>query len=229
MDSARFDDLSRFLGTRHHRRALGGLLGGTLLGLLHLSTGAKRRTSRRTKTAAKTCRDVGHPCEGNQTCCEGLRCTVTGPGAAKRCAAASPGQCLALGAPCDWRQPRACCSGSCRTPGTTTQVPHPPRPGETFVCVDQRYGCTAEMHSCPAQGPIQQNHCPALGLGTCLVSVDGLPFCGGASSTCMPCQHDEDCNAFFGAPGNHCVECAGRCSAPQSGTRACFSEGLAAE
>jgi hypothetical protein len=33
------------------------------------------------------CRKEGHPCEGNQTCCPGLSCAVSGPGAAERCTA----------------------------------------------------------------------------------------------------------------------------------------------
>ena len=31
------------------------------------------------------CRGEGHPCEGNQVCCEGLTCAVFGPGNALRC------------------------------------------------------------------------------------------------------------------------------------------------
>jgi hypothetical protein len=34
---------------------------------------------------AKACRQVGHPCEGNQVCCAGLICVASGPGAAVRC------------------------------------------------------------------------------------------------------------------------------------------------
>ena len=33
------------------------------------------------------CRDVGHPCEGNQICCPGLVCGPFGPGNARRCGA----------------------------------------------------------------------------------------------------------------------------------------------
>lgn len=38
------------------------------------------------------CRDAGHPCEGNQSCCEGLVCVASGPGSAKRCAPCPDGQ-----------------------------------------------------------------------------------------------------------------------------------------
>jgi hypothetical protein len=34
------------------------------------------------------CRDVGHPCVGNQECCEGLLCLTGGPGATLRCSSA---------------------------------------------------------------------------------------------------------------------------------------------
>ena len=38
------------------------------------------------------CREAGHPCEGNQQCCDGLVCIVSGPGKARRCAACPDGQ-----------------------------------------------------------------------------------------------------------------------------------------
>src|SRR5262249_34838868 len=38
--------------------------------------------------AAPACRKAGHPCEGNQECCEGLVCVdAPGPGQAARCVA----------------------------------------------------------------------------------------------------------------------------------------------
>jgi hypothetical protein len=38
----------------------------------------------RLAAAQPGCRKEGHPCEGNQECCPGLVCRVTGPGNAKR-------------------------------------------------------------------------------------------------------------------------------------------------
>jgi hypothetical protein len=40
--------------------------------------------------AQPACRQIGHPCEGNQECCRGLSCVVTGPGNAERCAIVKP-------------------------------------------------------------------------------------------------------------------------------------------
>jgi len=40
---------------------------------------------------ASSCRDVGHPCEGNQECCAGLACVASGPGAALRCSSSGIG------------------------------------------------------------------------------------------------------------------------------------------
>ena len=73
MDAERFDKLAKAVGNR--RALVVALLGGVLPAGAH---------------AKPKCRDVGHPCEGNQTCCAGLECRVTGPGNAERCAV--PGQ-----------------------------------------------------------------------------------------------------------------------------------------
>ena len=71
------DDLARGLadGTMSRRRALGVFAGAAAATLV----GAK------TAKAVPACREAGHPCEGNQECCEGLECRVTGPGNAERC------------------------------------------------------------------------------------------------------------------------------------------------
>jgi hypothetical protein len=47
---------------------------------------------------APACRNAGHPCEGNQRCCDDLVCAVTGPGAAKRCTPCPTGQIACAGA-----------------------------------------------------------------------------------------------------------------------------------
>jgi hypothetical protein len=49
--------------------------------------------------ATPSCRGAGHPCEGNQTCCDGLVCVVSGPGAAHRCTPCPAGQ-IACGGVC---------------------------------------------------------------------------------------------------------------------------------
>jgi hypothetical protein len=41
---------------------------------------------------APACREAGHPCEGNQKCCENLICVTSGPGQAERCTPCPDGQ-----------------------------------------------------------------------------------------------------------------------------------------
>ena len=65
-------------GTISRGRALKTLAGMAVAALLPF--GASKAN------AKPKCRGVGHPCEGNQVCCPGLVCRVTGPGNAERCA-----------------------------------------------------------------------------------------------------------------------------------------------
>lgn len=62
-----------------------------------------------------TCRNVGHSCNGNQTCCDGLDCTRTGNGNSKTCRPSAGG-----GNPCsgdgDCHEDCDCDGGIC-TPG----------------------------------------------------------------------------------------------------------------
>ena len=80
MEGKRFDQFVKLLGTGGvpRRAVLKRAAGGVLAGLLAL------RGSR--AAAQPGCRQEGHPCEGNQECCPGLVCRVTGPGNATRCA-----------------------------------------------------------------------------------------------------------------------------------------------
>jgi hypothetical protein len=84
MPQHQFDDLVRVLARDAAlprrvllRRVVAGLLGGGLVGR---AGGA---------AAQPGCRVEGHPCEGNQVCCEGLVCPEakgnTPPGNARRC------------------------------------------------------------------------------------------------------------------------------------------------
>jgi hypothetical protein len=98
MDGPRFDQLARALAAgRDSRRALAGRAIGSLagtLGLLSLDTAAakdKDKGKGDVKSKGPACREEGHPCEGNQVCCEGLTCVTSGPGSAKRCASPSKG------------------------------------------------------------------------------------------------------------------------------------------
>ena len=94
MDDKRFDELVKQIGagSEARRSFLKRAVGGALAGLLALggseASARKRAKSarRRAKGAVVECREEGHPCEGNQECCPGLECRVTGPGNALRCA-----------------------------------------------------------------------------------------------------------------------------------------------
>ena len=107
MDQDRFDDVVKSLGTGADRRSvLKRIAAGALGGLLALRGGAA--------VAQPGCRQEGHPCEGNQECCPGLECRVTGPGNAERCARPvspppPPPKCGYEKAPCNTKTP--CCKG----------------------------------------------------------------------------------------------------------------------
>src|SRR5829696_3628224 len=84
MEDQRFDDLVKRLCTTRLTRmsVLRGLAAGAVAAVAGVKVGAGRSVS----AAAGTCRNLGHPCEGNQDCCAGIEfCDVTGPGNAKRC------------------------------------------------------------------------------------------------------------------------------------------------
>ena len=92
MDDHRFDEITRSLTSGASRRGILKRVGALAAGLL--------ATRGHDALAQPGCRQEGHPCEGNQECCPGLECRVTGPGNAERCAV-PPKQC-----------PHKACNGS---------------------------------------------------------------------------------------------------------------------
>jgi hypothetical protein len=80
MNTQRFDAVVRRLGGLHSRRAVVVAALGGVLGVVGLSGPAHEQTA-----AAPSCRGVGSSCEGNQQCCAGLVCLVSGPGNPRRC------------------------------------------------------------------------------------------------------------------------------------------------
>jgi hypothetical protein len=165
----------------------------------------------------ETCCRAGHICDPEAGCVPGeYPAPPTSP------PPPSPGECYALGAPCDWHRPSDCCSGSCR-PADLVGIP--PRPFEEAladlvgaVCTETAFGCTAEMagQSCPNA------------LGRCYLSIDGLPFCGGSTTRCHHCDSDAYCVTQSG-PGHHCVEAPTPCGGGRFRGRACVGEGPPAE
>jgi hypothetical protein len=81
VDDKRFDEFVKQVsaGREARRSFVKRAAGGALAGFVALRGGKAG--------AVPSCRTAGHPCEGNQECCPGLVCRVTGPGNAKRCAA----------------------------------------------------------------------------------------------------------------------------------------------
>jgi hypothetical protein len=147
MDESRFDRLARKFAKGHSRRSVvKGLLGG-------LAALAGRGLAE----AKPSCREAGHPCEGNQTCCVGLVCVVSGPGSARRCTPCPTGQ-IACGRVCI-----AACAATdqCHLNGTcdpaTGQCTNPPAPvntpcGNGRVC-DGSGSCVECLRAtvCPGQ------------------------------------------------------------------------------
>jgi hypothetical protein len=79
MHGRQFDEILKILATSKSRRCVLRGTGGGLLAGMGLRAGSV--------DAVPSCREEGHPCQGNGECCPGLVCRVTGPGIAKRCAA----------------------------------------------------------------------------------------------------------------------------------------------
>ena len=96
MDASRFDRLARGLAAgRDSRRRLLARAGGAFvvgLGLVSPPVAAQEDKDK-DKGNGPACRGEGHPCEGNQTCCAGLTCVPSGPGAADRCTAGTTAEC----------------------------------------------------------------------------------------------------------------------------------------
>src|SRR5688572_22849700 len=87
MDGRQIDAAARLLAGGHSRRqVLGLLVRGAAGSAVALLAGVR-------VGAQPGCRQEGHPCEGNQTCCAGLTCAPSGPGAANRCTAGGAAEC----------------------------------------------------------------------------------------------------------------------------------------
>jgi len=115
VDNNTFDRATRALATGASRRkVLRTLLGGAAVAATGV-VGVKRSAS-----ADPACREESHPCEGNQTCCEGLACIAgSGQGAAERC-------CPEGYIGCDEGCVENVCGGLCVCPTTTTTTTEAP-------------------------------------------------------------------------------------------------------
>jgi hypothetical protein len=187
VDNSRFDQFTRIFALSRSRRTilktLAGSVFGGALGLAGLGGGVE---------AKPTCRDEGHPCEGNQTCCDGLVCVASGRGTAKRCNRCPNGQ-IACGGKCIG----ACvASDACHAAG---------------VCDPKTGTCTNPP---VAAGTPCGGDNPCNGGGTC----DGAGTCqAGTPMECGPCQAcdpaDGNCRPDAGQDGESCPgddKCFGR-------------------
>jgi hypothetical protein len=135
--------------------------------------------------AAPSCREAGHPCEGDQTCCDQLVCVVSGPGNARRCTSCPAGTVFV--------------GGTCCTPVATCPA------GQACGTAPDGCGGTLACGTCAA--------CQICGSGnTCVTAADGSPCPGGVccAGTCQACCTDADCPAST----NRCsklVCAAGQC------------------
>ena len=183
MDGERFDDLVKRLSATRLTRVsvLRGLAAGTIATL----TGAVRSAHSGDATvlaAPGTCRNLGHPCEGQQDCCAGIEaCNVTGPGNAKRCEDV-PG-CGAITEPC--------------CPGDTCEAGLECDP-DTDTCVEPDPECGAVGQECCDGDPT----CDPGG-----ICVDN--DCVACGDLGEPCCDNETCNTtdLTCSEGGTCIEC----------------------
>lgn len=100
MEARQFDTLARALAVGRSRRSVVTRLATGFGTGMVAARGATRAGAQGSGQAGQgpACREEGHPCEGNQECCEGLVCEPSGPGAADRCTRLQecPGECPAI-------------------------------------------------------------------------------------------------------------------------------------
>jgi hypothetical protein len=229
MDPRQFDSLVRRLGLAATRRgALGAILVGLVAPVLGEEAQADRKKGKgdpgrgrnngkagsrgkgrgqkkrgdgaaRSEKRGGACRGEGHPCEGNQQCCEDLVCIVSGPGQAERCT-----PCGAAGQPCCdddvCRGGATCDDGECVGCGTAGQ---PCCPGES--CDDDSI-CDTSTGQCTACGGDGQPCCAD-------DSCDGRRVCDG-DGFCAPCGGDDQlccedgrCDEGFNCSDDGCEAC----------------------
>lgn len=205
MDGKRFDALARALGaTRSRRHTVLALVGSALAGWLpeaglakpHDHRASRRRKRRATKAkrrhrikAAAACRPAGHPCQGNQTCCPGLICELTEPGAAKRCA-----PCPAM-RQCDG----ACCGADeicCLEAGQPIDGRRACQPAGTVCCAPEDGGGTCGSgETCCTPGSIAPIGSCAPEDGACCANGNGGWSNETFSTCCPPGSLDFSCPA----------------------------------
>jgi len=224
MDGERFDELVKRLSTTRltRIRVIRGFAAGTIAAVTGAVRAADRGGDATVLAAPGTCREVGHPCQGQQDCCPNIElCEPVGPGNANRCA--NRINCGALG--------QQCCNGDCQ-PGLECDETQ----GPNGTCVDPDTECGAVGQECCAGDPTcdpggicVDNDCVACGDlgeqccdnetcntpdltcsegGTCIqCGLIGLPCCEPGEGDF--CDEDAVCDPNEGPDGT-CVACGGR-------------------
>jgi hypothetical protein len=234
MDPGHFDALIQTLGNAASRRhSLGAILTGLAASILpgfaradRKKAKGKRRGQGRGKSHGRgknhgrkkrdngsandgtqadgKCRQAGHPCEGNQRCCGGLICVVSGPGQAERCT------------PCgDDGQP--CCAGdvcgdgfTCADDGTCIACGGQDQPCCGEEACDGGFVCDANTGLCTACGGTDQPCCAN-------ESCDGGFVCDD-DGFCTPCGGDQQLCCAGGS-------CDTGFTCDEGGTCACGGQG----
>ena len=216
MESTRFDDLTKAIGSVTSRRtALRSALGSLVaLGGMVTAEAAKKRgrgavTAERCLAVGERCpktmkhgqKKVKHTCEKN--CC--TRHSVISADGKRRCA------CRETGTACTAGTARHCCSGVCDgtacAPVTTATVPlgSPGAAGSPDPVPSPFAGtCTVGQDICQqGQGPF--SGCNANPNCYCFTTTTRARFCGRLFPTPSPCAIDADCVVVTG-PNSACVE-----------------------
>ena len=198
MDEHRIDAIARGLARARSRRGVlkglaAGAIGALGLGLSRLdhAEGTAGSPTHGSATPVppgnSACRSDGHPCEGNQACCDELVCVAPGPGAAKRCAPCPAGTVFLDG---------ACCTPAAACPNGQTCGTAPDGCGGEISCgtcvapqtcggggVPDACGCIPDPIYCGVE------HCGVV-IDSCGESVNCGPCC---FELRQPCGGDRPC------------------------------------
>lgn len=200
MDGNGFDAIARLLSAIRTRRGAVTAIGSVVFSGIGL---------RRAKGAAAKvngndhCRELGHPCEGQQKCCDELACLASGKGKARRCAACPDGytachdRCVPSGVCCTDAD---CDDGNPCTIDTCDPVEgcqHTLAVTATCVCAP-----TDDIFDVCGVGRVDECGCGTTteGVKTCLDSLSDL------CSDKQPCDDSSDCPEGFACSTTGCIQ-----------------------
>ena len=186
MDSARFDDLARAVGTTSRRGALRLLTGSALGGLLSLLG----------RWEARACEPAGDGCSADAQCCNG-RCRAVPGCIGKHCCNRTGKTCADSCQCCSGR----CCGGRCCKAGQicvpiftgvvcangTKASGEACDPAEPYACASGECGCFDPAHcTCRAADCGPRGAACASAAGCCQGACGPTPCSGGQEKCCAP-------------------------------------------